>query len=61
MIKKIRFNVKWDEAGNRLPKKFISDVCMPEDLTEDEYDDFLSDWLSDEFGYCHLGFNYEMI
>jgi hypothetical protein len=64
MSKKIRFNVKWDGAGNRLPKKFVSDVEIPSDIdcnNEDELIDFLSDWLSDEFGFCHLGFTYEMI
>lgn len=25
----------------------------------DDLDDILSDWLSDTFGFCHYGFDYE--
>lgn len=64
MKEKVHFSVQWDGAGDRLPKKFVSDVEIPIDVdlnNEDDLADFLSDWLSDEFGYCHTGFNYELV
>ena len=64
---KIKFkNVAWDidegveldEVG--LKENFVVDVDI-EDVEEDEIDDYLSDWLSDIYGYCHFGFDYEII
>lgn len=61
------YNVNWDVKGEvgtlkdlGLKNDFIEEVNI-EDIDDDELDDFLSDWLSDEFGYCHFGFDYEII
>lgn len=43
-----------------LPKNFTVDVPAPED-DDTDLSDYLSDWLSDEYGYCHNGFNYQVI
>lgn len=52
-------NIKWDTDGdidvlNELPKE----IEIPDSLVTDEDDllDKVSDWLSDEYGFCHFGF-----
>ena len=55
--------IKWDaeEGVTDLPETFEADVDF-EDVdmnNENEISDFLSDWLTDEYGYCHYGFDYE--
>ena len=49
-------NIKWDidyDDNNFLP----TEVEIPIGMTDAEE---ISDWLSDEFGYCHEGFCLEM-
>ena len=49
-------NIKWDidyDDNNFLP----TEVEIPTGITDEEE---ISDWLSDEFGYCHEGFCLEM-
>lgn len=43
-------NTKWD---TELLKELPSEVEISEDKTNE---DERSDWLSDEFGFCHYGF-----
>lgn len=66
---KIKFsNVQWDVDEEDffsteeliLPKNFTAVVPAPED-DDTELSDYLSDWLSDEYGFCHNGFNYQVI
>ena len=53
-------NIKWDVTDgdinvlNELPKE----IEIPDYLVTDEDDllDKVSDWLSDEYGFCHFGF-----
>lgn len=55
-------DIKWDTDGDQEVFDLLpQEVEIPEeivDLDEDgEYDvDGISDWLSDEFGFCHYGF-----
>lgn len=57
-------NIEWDITDDDLTKEEQEDVLaelpteveIPDDL-EDE--DEISDWLSDEYGYCHNGFEIE--
>ena len=47
-------NIKWDTDGymellNELP----TEMEVPKDMTDEEE---ISDWLSDEIGFCHFGF-----
>ena len=57
MLKAI--NIKWDtdrdmEVFDELP----TEIEIPDYLVTDEDDllDDVSDWLSDEYGFCHDGF-----
>lgn len=70
MYKKYRiFNIKWDTDGDKaalrmLPKEVNWDGYVDEEDLEDEEDglaDILSDYLSDNWGYCHFGFEYEEV
>jgi hypothetical protein len=60
------YRIKWDTDGETykslgLPTSLVIDtdelgweINNPND--EDEIADIVSDWLSDEYGYCHDGF-----
>lgn len=64
-------NIKWDTDGDKevfasLPQEVEFDEttlnleCEPdEEGYEDELLDAVSDWLTDEYGFCHGGFEVE--
>ena len=53
-------NIKWDTDGAmELLEELPTEVMIPDYLITDDEDDLLdavSDWLSDEFGFCHDAF-----
>ena len=54
-------NIKWDvtDGAEDMTKEDIDEVEIPDYLTTDDEDDLLddiSDWLSDEYEFCHDGF-----
>lgn len=56
-----------EEEEIDLPKDVVMDTQTMDDLginpseTEgDEIDEIISDWLSDEYGFCHFGFEYDV-
>ena len=52
-------NIKWDTDGDmELLEGLPTEVEIPDYLITDEDDllDDISDWLSDEYGFCHDGF-----
>ena len=53
-------NIKWDTDGDvKLLEELPTEVEIPDYLITDDEDDLLdevSDWLSDEFGFCHDAF-----
>lgn len=47
-------NIKWDIDGEYpIPAILPTTVNIPEGMIDE---DEISDWLSDEFGFCHNGF-----
>lgn len=63
------YNIEWDfsdfEKGESLPQ-------LPTSIThhfpffdlkndEDTFVEIISNWLSDEYGYCHYGFKYRIL
>lgn len=47
-------NIKWDTDGDmKLLHELPSEMEIPEDITDE---DEISDYLSDETGFCHNGF-----
>ena len=59
-------DVQWDTDGETLEScglesTFVADVDIEADETDEEIEDILSDFLSDEYGFCHEGFEFEII
>ena len=59
------FNIKWDldepEDINCVPNEMIVDISNKEidNLNnEEEIEDYISDFISDEIGFCNDGFDY---
>lgn len=55
-------NINWDTDGEDID--LPNEVEAPNEIVKDFNDeeellDYLSDWLSDEYGFCHDGFNIE--
>ena len=47
-------NIKWDTDGDlELLNELPTEIDIPEGITDK---DEISDWLSDETGFCHNGF-----
>ena len=57
-------NIKWDTDGDmEVFESLPTEVEIPDNLLEgyngtnfDTYYPDISDWLSDEYGFCHFGF-----
>lgn len=64
-------NIKWDvtdgaedmtqEEMNEVLETLPTEVDIPDSLIDEEFDEDyyysdISDWLSDEYGFCHFGF-----
>lgn len=59
-------NIKWDTDGDMEALASLpTEVYTPPFLREKQYDDIeeflddVADWLSDEYGWCHFGFETE--
>lgn len=63
-------NIKWDvtDGAEDMTKEDMDEILstlpkeveIPDYLKTDDKDDLLdevSDWLSDEYGFCHFGFD----
>lgn len=47
-------NIKWDTDGDiNLLKELPMEIKIPEGMTDEEE---ISDYLSNETGFCHYGF-----
>lgn len=52
-------NIEWDTDGDMtLLESLPKEIEIPEDI-EDEDEDEISDYLTDETGFCHFGFEIE--
>lgn len=61
-------NIKWDvtdgaedmakEDMDEILSTLPTEVEIPDNLIDDDGDFYsdISDWLSDEYGFCHFGF-----
>jgi len=54
-------NIEWDtdELEIDLPTDFFISVDIKEGATELEIEEKISESISDEYGFCHFGFNYK--
>ena len=56
-------DIKWDVDDGEMSKKEISEILatlpteveIPHWIDSDDHED-ISDWLTEEYGYCHYGF-----
>ena len=56
------FNIEWDmdeDDDAVLPTEIVNEFDYKGD--NDELEGTITDWLSDEYGYCHEGDDYEII
>lgn len=56
------FDIEWDmdeDDDTVLPTEIEAEFDYHGD--NDELSDNISDWLTDEYDYCHEGFNYEIL
>lgn len=59
---KVRFTkIEWDTDGEVIPELPIEIEQGFDFNNEEGLEDFLSDWLSDAYGFCHFGFEYEIV
>jgi hypothetical protein len=48
-------NIKYDEGHSDLPPKL--NLMLDEGLTDEEVDEAASEFISNETGFCHKGFD----
>ena len=54
----IAFNIKWDIDGVSPEELNLPvSVEIPAEVASSGDDDIISDWLTNEYGYCHFGFS----
>ena len=56
------FDIEWDmdeDDDAVLPTEIVNEFDYKGD--NDELEETITDWLSDEYGYCHEGYDYEII
>lgn len=54
-------NIKWDTDGDEeLLRELPTEIEIPKDVYEDfdenECQESISDWLTEQTGFCHFGF-----
>ena len=60
------FNIEFDTDGdNNLAKELSNEyeplMFLTDKENTDNLEDEISDYISDETGYCHFGFEYEIL
>ena len=50
-------NIEWDTDGENVDLPSLIEIDVPGTITESqEIDDYLSDEISNQTGFCHTGF-----
>lgn len=57
------FNIQWD-VDNEYERSFLPDeILIPDNIARDENgivdEEAISDFITEETGYCHYGFEFE--
>ena len=57
------FDISWDEADDSTPIDITTDILVDVEDADERgiIEDRLSDKISNEYGFCHFGFNYQEI
>jgi len=63
MPKCIVTDIKWDTDGKPVALITSATVSVPDENCADDWclEEYISDWLSDEIGFCHFGFTFEKL
>ncbi len=49
-------NIQWDTDGDKELLSFLpTEMEIPDNVNKEDIED-ISDWISNETGYCHFGF-----
>lgn len=49
-------NIQWDTDGDKELLSFLpTGMEIPDNVNKEDIED-ISDWISNETGYCHFGF-----
>lgn len=60
MKKYLVTNIQYDTDGQKVKLPKTLEITVPEDIQEeDEITEYLSDEISNQTGFCHLGFSFE--
>lgn len=62
-IKVLIYDIEWDTDGEKvkLPKQVEHVFEDYDNINDEDLLDEISDWLSDEYGYCHKGFCVKLV
>lgn len=62
-IKVLIYDIKWDTDGEKvnLPKKVEHTFDGYNDINDEDLLGEIAEWLTDEYEYCHGGFNVQEI
>lgn len=55
----IKWDIDYDDDNDDLPKEIEIPSEILKNHDEDDYDEVISDYISDVTGYCHCGFELE--
>ena len=55
------FDIKYDTDGEEVDLPKLLNIEVPEDLDEEEVDEYVSDKISELTGFCHKGFSMRKI
>ena len=59
-MKAIVTNIQYDTDGEVIDLPTTLEIYIPS-LEQDDVDDFISDEISNITGFCHLGFDFELV
>lgn len=50
------FDIEWDTDGEEIDLPNSLELQIPDDITNEELEDYVSDQISNITGFCHFGF-----
>lgn len=59
-------NIEWDTDDDDIDTENLdlpTEVDIPDEVVaeQEDYEDAISDWLSDEYGFCHYGYELTIV
>lgn len=60
-MKAVVINIKYDTDEEVVDLPTTLEIDIPSDIEQDDIDDFVSDEISNVTGFCHFGFDFELV